>query len=120
FPLDPSHDTAGPLTRTVTHWAIMLHVWAGPDPEHPATGGARVPDFMRGLSEGLTGISIDVPVNYVWPGYEPAVEAIVRAAIDDLKSLGATIVDVELPWAEVSRGVYNAVVATESAEYHRR
>jgi len=43
----------------------------------------------------------------------------VRAAIKDLESLGATIVDVELPWPDVSRAVYNAVVATESAEYHR-
>jgi hypothetical protein len=61
-----------------------------------------------------------VPVNYVWPGYEPAVEAIVRAAIQDLESLGARIVDVDLHWADVSRAVYNAVVASESAEYHRR
>lgn len=118
-PLGPSFDTVGPLTRTVRDAALMLQAIAGPDSADPATGRTVPPDFLESIDNGIEGLRIGVPVNYVWPGYEPDVEAIVRAAIEELRSLGARIVDVELPWAETSRAVYNAVVSAESAEYHR-
>lgn len=118
-PLGPSFDTIGPLTRTVEDAALMLQVMAGPDPLDAATGVAAAPTFLGDTDGSLEGVSIGVPTNYVWPGYEPEVQQVVRAAIQDLKALGARIVDVELPWADVCRAVYNAVVGFESAQYHR-
>ncbi len=118
-PLAPSFDTTGPLARTVADAALLLQVIAGPDAADPATGSAAPPDFSRDIGRGLEDLTLGVPESYVWLGYEPEVEALVRAAIDDLKSLGAKIVDVELPWASVCRAVFNAVMSAESSEYHR-
>jgi aspartyl-tRNA(Asn)/glutamyl-tRNA(Gln) amidotransferase subunit A len=118
-PLAPSFDTTGPIARTVADTALMLQVIAGPDDADPATGSTPPPDFSREIGRGLEGLTIGVPESYVWLGYEPEVEGIVRAAIEDLQSLGATIVNVELPWASVCRAVFNAVMAAESSDYHR-
>ncbi|MBI4419955.1 MAG: amidase [Gemmatimonadetes bacterium] len=118
-PLGPSLDTVGPLTRTVVDAALILQAVAGPDPADPTTGTTPVPDFLAGVGAGAERLTVGVPTNYVWPGYEPEIEALVRAAVRDLESLGAKAVEVELPWADLCRPVYTAVVAAESADYHR-
>jgi aspartyl-tRNA(Asn)/glutamyl-tRNA(Gln) amidotransferase subunit A len=118
-PLAPSFDTTGPLTRTVADAALLLQVLAGPEPMDPATGTEPPPDFLRDVTRGLDGVTIGVPESYMWLGYDLEVEALVRAAISDLESLGAKIVNVELPWAESCRAAFNVVMSAEAAEYHR-
>jgi aspartyl-tRNA(Asn)/glutamyl-tRNA(Gln) amidotransferase subunit A len=118
-PLAPSFDTTGPMTRTVADAALFLQALAGPDPSDPATGVGDPPYFLEQIEQDLEGITIGVPDGYIWLDYEPETDALTRAAIEDLKSLGAKVVSVELPWAEACRSVFNAVMAAESAEYHR-
>lgn len=96
IPIAHSQDTAGPMARTVTDAAILLGVLAGADPNDEVTKGARAKgfgDYTKALDvNGLTGARVGV-VRAKLMGYHPATDALVEAAIADLKKLGATVVD---------------------------
>jgi amidase len=95
-PIAHSQDTAGPMTRTVTDAAILLGALAGTDPNDEATKDASskgLTDYMKALDvNGLKGARIGV-VRAKLMGYHPATDALIEAAIADLKRLGAEIVD---------------------------
>jgi amidase len=96
IPIAHSQDTAGPMARTVTDAAILLTALAGFDAADPATKGlaGRPPaDYAKALDgKGLAGIRIGVPRKKLF-GQSPHADALVEAALSDLKHLGAVIVD---------------------------
>ena len=67
IPITADHDTAGPMTRTVTDAAIMMGALesASPDPNDPATRTCAPPpdrDYTRFLrADGLKGARIGIP-----------------------------------------------------------
>jgi amidase len=94
-PISHTQDTAGPMARTVTDAALLLAAMAGPDPEDPATAGAPVRDVVAALDRGAArGKRLGV-LRPGWVG--PTVKPTFDAALDALRRLGATLVDVELP-----------------------
>ncbi|MBI3128610.1 MAG: amidase [Candidatus Tectomicrobia bacterium] len=117
-PLGRSFDAVGPLARTVEDAAILLQAIAGPDPADPSTGRAEPPDFRAEIGRGVEGLTLGVPSNYFWPGYDREVEGLARAAVSELERQGARLVEVEVPWAVLGQVAYAAVVGPESAEYH--
>jgi len=92
------------LARFAPAWCLLLLAsflalsLAGYDPADPATKGlsGRTPvDYAAELAKapkGLDGLRIGVPRKKLF-GQSPAADALVEAAIADLKKLGATIVD---------------------------
>ena len=103
MPANPANDTLGPMTRTVKDAAILLDVLAGYDPNDPLTAYSvgHVPASYTELLEkdGLKGARIGVIREPMDPKADPAsddykkVRAVIDKAIDDLKSLGAEVVD---------------------------
>ena len=97
IPIAHSQDTAGPMARRVMDAAILLTAIAGHDPQDPATkavAGRAAIDYAK-LLEGATrldGVRIGVPRKKLF-GQSPAADALVEAALADLKKLGAVIVD---------------------------
>ena len=95
IPLAPSYDTAGPMVRTVTDAAAMLDAMAGADPRDPITSGSngKIP------AEGYLAALDDTALEGVRLGIEsvPSGErgAVIQAALDDLESQGAEIVQIE-------------------------
>ena len=67
IPITADHDTAGPMTRTVTDAAIMMGALesASPDPNDPATTACTPPpgrDYTKFLrADGLKGARIGIP-----------------------------------------------------------
>lgn len=103
FPARPTTDTVGPITRTVKDAAIVLEVIAGYDPKDPLTAYAvgHIPASYRSelRSDGLKGARIgvirqpmDSKTNVESDDYKK-VRAVTDRAINDLKSLGAELVD---------------------------
>ncbi|MCZ6607275.1 MAG: amidase family protein [Alphaproteobacteria bacterium] len=84
IPLAASLDTAGPLCRDVADANALFAVLA-----------ARRPADLAGAS--LVGKRLLVPSNSVWDGIDPAIEGVVRAAIDHLVGAGADVVVEEVP-----------------------
>lgn len=110
IPISASQDTAGPMARTVRDAAIVLGTLTGVDSNDEATaasGGQSYTDYTQFLDpNGLNGSRIGVPrdpndpTNNVYYGnLNPQQTAIMNAVIDKLKSLGATIVEANIPTA---------------------
>jgi len=112
-------DHAGPLTRTAQDAAIVLQAIAGPDPRDPSCVTRRPPSFVRGMNRGIDGVRIGIPGRYYFDGVHPDVEARVREAIDVMRALGARIVDVSIPEAEIAMDCCFVIAWAEAAHYHR-
>src|SRR5262249_49787976 len=72
---------------------LLLTALAGPDPADAATKTAPAPvDYTKSLGQGIQGLRIGVPRKKLY-GQSPAADALVTAALAELKKLGAVIVD---------------------------
>jgi amidase len=95
-PISHSQDTAGPMTRTVADAAALLGVLAGVDPRDSATAASRgraQADYTRFLDpNGLKGARIGVARERLF-GYDQHADRVVNAAIEEMRRLGAVIVD---------------------------
>jgi aspartyl-tRNA(Asn)/glutamyl-tRNA(Gln) amidotransferase subunit A len=104
FPLSPSCDHVGPLTRTAAQAATLLGVLAGQPVELRAVDRLRVGVLRRQVDD---------------PDLTPGVRARVLEALDVLAGLGWELVDVELPApADVDAALGN-VVLREAWDVHR-
>ena len=94
-PIAHSQDTAGPMARTVTDAAILLGALAGVDSDDAATLASRAKghaDYTPFLDpKGLVGARLGV-VRKLF-GFNEAADKLMNDAIDQLKRLGATVVD---------------------------
>ena len=94
-------DTLGPLTRTVEDNALFLRAIAGMDERDPLTSRRAVPDFSAALGKDLSGMRLAVVAEMTWPeGVHAEVRAAMERAIEVLRSLGATVGEISLPWAK--------------------
>ena len=97
LPLSPTLDTPGPMCRCVEDAATLFNVIHGPDPEDPTTLGHGVVDAMATLDAGVAGLRLARMPESERDGVQSAVLDAYDASLDVLSSLGARIVDVNLP-----------------------
>lgn len=128
-----ARDVAGPMTRTVADLAKTLEVIAGVDPADPATAGAagKIPaSYTTGLkTSGAQGKRLGVLRQAFRPeASDPDVVTLVDKAVDDLRRIGAEVVDPLLieefdrfpprphPYSEV-RAAFERYLATTGPGY---
>ena len=110
-----SLDQVGPFTKTVADAAVLLGVIAGHDPLDSTSVPAPVPDYHEKLNAGVRGLRIGLPKEYFIPGMDREVEAAVRAAIRQLTSLGAEVVEISLPHTDYAVAVYYLIATAEAS-----
>ncbi|GIV75935.1 MAG: glutamyl-tRNA(Gln) amidotransferase subunit A [Litorilinea sp.] len=110
-----SLDQIGTLTRDVEDAALLLNVIAGHDPLDSTSMPAPVPDYTAALTGDIRGLRIGLPAEYFVEGMQPAVEAAVRAAVEELARLGAEIVPIHLPNTDKALPVYYLVAPAEAS-----
>ncbi|MGE7435545.1 amidase [Kitasatospora sp. NPDC001175] len=115
-----SLDHVGPITRTVEDTALVLSALAGHDPRDPASLATSGPDYRPGGATELTGVRIGVPRNYYFDHVDPEVEAAVRRATAELESLGAQLVEVEIPMTRYIQATQWGLMVPEATAYHER
>ena len=118
FPLAWSLDTLGPMARTVEDAALLLNVLAGHDPLDPMSVNTPVPDYRRGLQNGVRGLRIGVPRDYFFSRIDPEVRAAVDEAIATLEGLGARVTEVSLPHLDHLTPIYSPLIQSEAAAFH--
>ena len=110
-----SLDQIGPFSRTVADAALALAVLAGSDPRDATSAGDPVPDFAAALTGDVRGLRVGVPRAFVTGGVDAEVTAAFDAALETLRGLGATLVDVELAHAKAAIPVYYLVCTAEAS-----
>jgi Asp-tRNA(Asn)/Glu-tRNA(Gln) amidotransferase A subunit family amidase len=91
---------------------------SGADPLDPSTEDRPVPDWLDGIERGPRGLCIGVPKRHFWDNLEPEIERLVRKAIADLESAGASVREVDWPQLAQYNAAFIAVMCAEASAYH--
>src|SRR5881296_548552 len=110
-----SLDQVGPLTKTVNDAALIMNAIAGHDPQDSSSLNETVPDYAARLGEDLRGVRLGLPKEYLIEGIDPQVKTAIDAAVKQMNSLGAEIVEVSLPTTEYAIAVYYVVATAEAS-----
>ncbi len=110
-----SLDQIGIFGQTSKDVADVLGVIAGRDKNDSTTADVAVPNYADELSNDLTGRKIGVPRALFGEGLEDEVRNAVEYSIENYKSLGAEIVDIELPYSKYSIAVYYIICTAEAS-----
>lgn len=110
-----SLDQIGPITKTVEDCAILLGIISGHDERDSTSAEIPVPDYTKYLAKDVKGMNIGLPKEYFAKGLDSEVEGIVKKAVDVLRGLGATCVEVSLPHSQYAVAVYYIVAVAEAS-----
>jgi aspartyl-tRNA(Asn)/glutamyl-tRNA(Gln) amidotransferase subunit A len=121
FPMSPTLDTVGCLTRTARDAALMLGVIAGKlGPSDTGALEEPVDDYAGQLNPDLSGVRIGVERAYFfYDAVAPDVRAAVERAIEQLGELGATVVEVEIDDLDMVVPAGMAVLLGDTSEWHQ-
>jgi amidase len=90
-------DHVGPLTRSAADAGVVLGVMAGPDPDDPTASFEPVPNYVADLSTDLRSLRIGVDADLVFAKTGADMQVAIRDALDVWQSLGAKLVELQLP-----------------------
>jgi aspartyl-tRNA(Asn)/glutamyl-tRNA(Gln) amidotransferase subunit A len=110
-----SLDQIGPITRDVRDCADTLNVIASHDPKDSTSVKAPFEDFGAKLGDGVRGMKLGIPREYLVDGIEPGVREAFEAAAAQLESLGATVEETSLPLTDQALSVYYIIAPSEAS-----
>ena len=115
-----SLDHVGPIARTVEDAAVVLTALAGHDPRDPAAVAIPAANYRLDAGTDLRGLRIGVPRNYYFDHVAAEVEAAVRRAISELETLGAHLVEVEIPMTRYIQATQWGLMVPEATAFHEK
>ena len=110
-----SLDQIGIFGQTSKDVAEVLGVVSGRDKNDATTADVAVPDYVSELENDVKGRRIGIPRALFGEGLDEEVRNSVEQAIENYRSLGAEIVDVELPHSKYSIAVYYILATAEAS-----
>jgi aspartyl-tRNA(Asn)/glutamyl-tRNA(Gln) amidotransferase subunit A len=108
-----SLDQAGVIATAAADVALLLGAMAGFDPRDSTSVDLPVPDYVAGLERPIKGLKIGLLKEFFDKGLDPAIEALLRTAIGQLKAAGAEFREVSLPNLPLSVPTYYVVAPAE-------
>ncbi|HVE48113.1 MAG TPA: Asp-tRNA(Asn)/Glu-tRNA(Gln) amidotransferase subunit GatA [Casimicrobiaceae bacterium] len=116
-----SLDTPGVFAHTAHDCALLLDAIAGHDARDATSIDRPREDYVRAAIEPinsqrpLAGIRVGVPAEYVGHGVDGDVASAVADALDTLRNLGATLIDIALPAVGHSVPAYYVIAPAEAS-----
>lgn len=107
-----STDTIGVFAQTLEDTALVMDAMAGID-ELDGTTIEKPNRALNDLDLPIKGLKIGVIKEYFEDGIDEQVAGVVKSAIEELKNLGAEIVEISLPSLPLALAVYYIVVPAE-------
>ena len=120
-PLSWSLDHAGPMARGVEDCAILMQAIAGYDAKDPASANVPVPNFQSEIKAGIKGLRVGMPRAHWFDenlGIDPEIEKVFNQAIEVLKELGASLVDIDGKPFSLARKANQTILVCEAYAYH--
>jgi aspartyl-tRNA(Asn)/glutamyl-tRNA(Gln) amidotransferase subunit A len=112
-----SLDQIGPLTRTVGDSAMLLNVIAGHDSRDSTSiteQDAPVCDYLDNLEQPVEHLNIGI-VPHALQGADQVVKDAIMAAVDLYRSLGAEVVEVDMPHLDYAIAAYYVIATAEAS-----
>jgi aspartyl-tRNA(Asn)/glutamyl-tRNA(Gln) amidotransferase subunit A len=115
-----SLDRVGPMARCAQDCAFMLQAIAGPHPSDPDAADVPPPDYAAALTRpGLDGLTIGIDRAHHSPeNADPAAATCFDSTLAVLSALGATVVDVSLPYYDEMVAADLLTLLAEGTAYH--
>ena len=115
-----SLDTPGAFARTAEDCGLLLNAMAGHDARDATSLPRPGEDYVRLLAQPaatrpLAGLRVGLPREYFAGGVEEEVTAAIEVALRELRALGATTVDVDLPMVRHAVPVYYVIAPAEAS-----
>jgi aspartyl-tRNA(Asn)/glutamyl-tRNA(Gln) amidotransferase subunit A len=110
-----SLDQGGALAKSAEDLAMVLDVMASYDERDSTCVERPKDDYVGGLGAGVKGLRIGLPQEYFSQDLAPDVAEPIVAAIEELKRLGATVVEVSLPNQRLAVPVYYVLAPAEAS-----
>lgn len=110
-----SLDQIGPFATTVRGAAMVLQVMAGHDPRDSTSADVGLPDYLASLETPIESLKVGVPTQYLSDANEPAVSQSIQSAIEVYRTLGAEIVEIELPLTDYGISTYYVIAPAEAS-----
>lgn len=111
-----SLDTVGVLAQNAEDAALVFSAMAGHDPLDATSADVEDVPVAEALhATSLRGLRIGVPKEYFISGIQPEVQEKTRAAIEEMKRLGAEVREVSLPHTEYALPVYYILAPAEAS-----
>ena len=108
-----SLDQAGTMTQSAEDAALVFNAMLGFDARDSTSVERPSEDYTRALAMPVNGLRIGLPREFFGAGLKPDVEAAVRAALTEYEKLGAHLVEISLPNAELGIPVYYVLAPAE-------
>lgn len=119
YPVSASHDTIGPLARTVADVARTYEIIAGYDAGDALSQKQPVESWINLYARGVAGLRIGLPRSWCLSDLEPDVADRFEEAIAVLASLGCQIVEITLEGAAQTQEQLMPMVHADAAFVHR-
>ncbi|ACC97635.1 Glutamyl-tRNA(Gln) amidotransferase, A subunit [Elusimicrobium minutum Pei191] len=109
-----SADQIGPLAGDVKDAALLFKVIADFDEKDSTVSSAPVPDVLASLKNTLEGVKVGIPVDF-FDNLNPEIKDSFDRAKEILKSLGAELKEISLPFAKYSAPCYYMITGAEAS-----
>ena len=110
-----SFDQAGFLAHNAEDCAMLLQATAGFDERDSTSAQQPVDDYAVALTQPLKGLRIGLPTEYFCSSLDARIGDVVNTAIEQLKQLGATFVDISLPTLPHAVPAYYVIASAEAS-----
>jgi aspartyl-tRNA(Asn)/glutamyl-tRNA(Gln) amidotransferase subunit A len=110
-----SLDQIGPFTKTVEDSAEIFNVIAGNDPKDSTSLTIDIPDCIDGINNGVEGMKIGIPKEYMSEGISDEVKARIEKTAAELKKAGAQIKEISLPHTKYAVSTYYIIAPAEAS-----
>jgi amidase len=117
FPIELTLDHCGPMGGSVEDVVRLLTAIAGPDGNDPRQIGATMQDYMAALKTNAKGLKIAVVTEgFGRPESEAVTDQKVRAALQAMKSAGATVEEVSIPMHLDGYHIWTGIIVEGATE----
>lgn len=108
-----SLDQIGVFANNVKDAAVATYITAGKDPRDATSADVAVPGYSE--AKDLNGMTIGIPKEYFPESLDSGVRARCNAAIEALKSAGASIKEISLPHSSLAIQTYYIIAPAEAS-----